>query len=167
MNLLIKKYLVGAFTLSTLHGIPQSNVMYQRENPTNISTLLRCLSEIESGNNDKAIGRYGERSRYQILITTWQMYSDTDFYVYCTNYEMATSVARAHLSKTIIKFHNDANRKPTPAEIYVIWNAGYSYYFNKQFKMEKVPKALYNKAKRFSNLYDKFYPEEAQQKLKI
>ncbi|HXG49204.1 MAG TPA: hypothetical protein VNO52_16390, partial [Methylomirabilota bacterium] len=38
-------------------------------------SLLEALSLIESGNNDRAIGRAGEVSRYQILPTVWRRYS--------------------------------------------------------------------------------------------
>lgn len=167
MKVLIKSALAGIISLSSIHARATSDAMCYRDNPTNISTLLRCISEIESGNDDNAIGKQGERSRYQILQSTWYQYTSLDFHNYCYHYETASSVARIHLSKIILKFHNDANRKPTPAELYVIWNAGYSYYFHKRFDIERVPKTLYNRAKRFSNLYDKFYPEEAQQKLKL
>lgn len=36
-----------------------------------VPKLLRCIAEIETGNDDRKIGRRGERSRYQLKMTTW------------------------------------------------------------------------------------------------
>lgn len=166
MKVFIKNALAGFFILSNV-SIYGSNPMPFQEEPTKISCLLRALSMIESGDNDKAIGKAGERSRYQILYTTWEIYSTNDFFTTSTDYETSTQVARLHLSKLIVRFHHSANRKPSIQEIYVMYNAGFSYYFNKQFDYSKVPKAIHNRSERFKNLYDKYFPDEAQFKLKI
>ena len=36
-----------------------------------VPKLLRCIAEIETGNDDRKIGRRGERSRYQLKLSTW------------------------------------------------------------------------------------------------
>lgn len=39
-----------------------------------LSRLLRCLAEVETGNDDTKVGRGGERSRYQISEEVWNQH---------------------------------------------------------------------------------------------
>lgn len=136
--------------------------------PLNTNALLRALSQIETGDNDKAIGRAGERSRYQIIRDTWNIYCGSrDFFTHSKDTEVATQIARAHLSRLSVKYHTTCNKPPTPQDIYVMWNAGYGYYLLKHFRFDTVPVTIRKRAYRFQNLYEKFLKDEQQLNLKL
>lgn len=46
---------------------------------TNLLQILMAIALVESNNNDKAQGSYGERSRYQITKETWEEHSSIPF----------------------------------------------------------------------------------------
>lgn len=64
-----------------------------------LSRLLRCIAEVETGNDDTKIGRNGERSKYQISEAVWAQHIPDKrfkFEDWCLGYD-ATSVARSHI----------------------------------------------------------------------
>lgn len=58
--------------------------------------LLRALAEIESGNQDDAIGPCGEISAYQLMKYNWRKHTSLP-YSYASNRVIAREVARKHL----------------------------------------------------------------------
>ena len=81
-----------------------------------------ALSQIESGDNDYAIGQAGEISRYQIRRELWQQMTHLPL-------DQATNSAVAyHIAKSIAlarseNFRQQYNRPPTDLEFYILWNA--------------------------------------------
>jgi len=70
-----------------------------------------ALSQIESGDNDKAVGRLGEISRYQILPDVW-----TSFASEKANWENpkdALAVAKKTMKKRSANFEQSFHRPPT------------------------------------------------------
>jgi hypothetical protein len=104
-----------------------------------------ALSQIESGDNDKAVGRKGEISRYQILPDVWSAFA-TDK----ANWENprdALTVAKETMKKRCADFEQTFHRAPTDFEFYVLWNA--------PAQIEQPGSAVSERAKRFCNLLGK------------
>ena len=107
-----------------------------------------ALSMIESGNNDAAIGRAGEVSRYQILPRLWQKYGGPGSRFARTNPRIALGVARAIMSGRCADFARQFHRAPTDFEYYVLWNAPAQIYL--------PGPVVANRAKRFCRLVGPF-----------
>src|SRR6266850_799407 len=88
---------------------------------------LEAISMIESGNNDDAVGRAGEVSRYQIRPEVWRVFSQSSEY---SNARVAASVAQQQLN-WLSKFYLErTGRAADDFDLYVMWNAGPTYYSN-------------------------------------
>ena len=83
-----------------------------------MASLLNALGMIESGNNDKARGRSGEVSRYQIMPSVWRAYRGGN----PRNEDEAARVASKIMSDRIERFQTVHGRKPTFRECYTLWN---------------------------------------------
>jgi hypothetical protein len=79
-----------------------------------------ALSMVESGDNDYAVGRAGEISRYQVLKKEWQSVTNSRAY---SQPQTAAAVARVLLGRRVQQFEQKAHRPPTSFEVYVLWNA--------------------------------------------
>ena len=104
-----------------------------------------ALSQIESGDNDKAVGKKGEISRYQILPDVW-----TAFAAENANWENpkdALAVAKEAMKKRCAEFEQTFHRAPTDFEFYVLWNA--------PAQIERPGSVVAERAKRFCNLLSK------------
>ena len=101
-----------------------------------------ALAQIESGNDDRAIGPAGEVSRYQIKPELWRRYAaaDNDW----TNPSHALSVARQAMRDRCAAFERTMLRPPTDTEFYILWNA--------PAQIDRPGKAVLARAKRFRNL---------------
>ena len=101
-----------------------------------------ALSQIESGDDDHAVGAAGEVSRYQIKPEVWQRYaaSKADW----TNPEAALSVARQAMQERCAAFEHAARRPPTDLEFYILWNA--------PAQVQRPGKVVLDRAERFCNL---------------
>ena len=81
---------------------------------------LSALSMIETGNNDRMVGRAGEISRYQILKREWRSVTSSTRY---TDPETAKAVTLKLLDRRVQEFQTAYNRPPTNFELYALWNA--------------------------------------------
>lgn len=79
-----------------------------------------ALSMIESGDDDFAIGKAGEISRYQILKPIWQSVTNSANY---TDSETAREVAAQIMDKRVHTFQELFGRVPSDFEFYALWNA--------------------------------------------
>jgi hypothetical protein len=104
-----------------------------------------ALSQIESGNNDKAVGRLGEISRFQILPNVWTALApeNADW----ENPKDALAVAKVAMKKRCADFERTYHRAPTDFEFYVLWNA--------PAQIEQPSSVVSERAKRFCNLLGK------------
>jgi hypothetical protein len=110
---------------------------------------LDAISLIETGNNDSAVGRLGEVSRYQIKPWIWHRYSQSDSY---RNRQVSSSVAEKYLSELEASFRKRTGRDPDDFDLYVLWNAGPTYYARLGFSKKRVPSIIRERAQRFTNL---------------
>jgi hypothetical protein len=97
---------------------------------------MRALSQIESGDNDLAIGASGEISRYQISPSVWQKYFfksvvssqwlvATHYYLLSTNYSnsvIARAIASAIMADRCGAFERKFNHSCTDCEFYILWS---------------------------------------------
>jgi hypothetical protein len=111
--------------------------------------VLEALSMIESGNNDRAVGRAGEVSRYQILPKVWRQYTQSRAYRDST---LAALVAEQHLQFLESRFRVHTGEKPSDFDQYVMWNAGVTYYKRAGFNPRRVHPIIRERANRFVNL---------------
>ena len=75
-----------------------------------------ALSMLESGDNDYAVGKCGEISRYQIRAEYWPGGNPH-------NANAALAVARNIMRQRMEQFEQSHGRQPTNFEFYVLWNA--------------------------------------------
>jgi len=101
-----------------------------------------ALSQIETRDNDNAIGAAGEISRYQIKPKLWHHYARTD--ASWTNPSEALAAAQDLMRERCAAFERSYNRKPTDFEFYVLWNA--------PAQIDKPRKVVRERAERFCNL---------------
>ena len=81
---------------------------------------LAALSMIETGNNDRMVGRAGEISRYQILKREWRSVTNSTRY---TDPITAKAVTLQLLDRRVQAFQSRYSRPPTNFEFYALWNA--------------------------------------------
>ena len=101
-----------------------------------------ALSQIESGDNDHAVGSAGEVSRYQIKPDLWRRYASTG--ADWTNPTNALCVARQAMEERCAAFERAMHRPPTDSEFYILWNA--------PAQIDRPGKAVLARAERFCNL---------------
>jgi hypothetical protein len=80
-----------------------------------------ALSQIESGDDDLAIGSAGEISRYQLKPKLWLQYAAPG-----ARWESALDaleVAQKVMRDRCVDFGRTHQRQPTDFEFYVLWNA--------------------------------------------
>lgn len=81
---------------------------------------LAALSMIETGNNDRVVGKAGEISRYQILKSEWRSVTNSLRY---TDSATARFVTVTLLERRLQAFRAAYSRNPTNFEFYGLWNA--------------------------------------------
>ena len=118
--------------------------------------VLEALGLIESGNNDRAIGKDGEVSRYQILPAVWRKHTESRGY---GDKATAGVVAQRHLEFLQSRFRVHTGRDPSDFDLYVMWNAGVSYYKRVGFNARRVHPIIRERAGRFVNLRE--MPQQA------
>ncbi len=110
---------------------------------------LDALSLIESGDNDAAVGRAGEVSRFQIMPHVWSHYSGSRAF---RNTKVSTAVAAMHLEELTTWFQQRTGRAASDFDIYVMWNAGPTYYHRIGFKTSRVNRVITERARRYAAL---------------
>ena len=109
-----------------------------------------ALSQIESGDDDTAVGAAGEISRYQMKPELWQRYAapDADWQVSADALVVAQKIMKARC----MNFANKLGRQPTDFEFYVLWNA--------PGQISQPTRPVRERAERFSNLVNR--PEQVE-----
>jgi hypothetical protein len=74
-----------------------------------------ALSMLESGDDDRAVGQFGEVSRYQILPKLWPGGDPR-------NGQEALAAACGIMQARLDRFQKDHGRPATDFEFYVLWN---------------------------------------------
>ena len=104
---------------------------------------MSALSMIETGNDDKMVGRAGEISRYQVLKSEWSSITSSTRY---TDPEIARQVALRLLDQRVQKFESIYKRPPTDFEFYGLWNAP------GQVLTGRVSRVVAERCNRYANL---------------
>lgn len=110
-----------------------------------------ALSMIETGIDDREVGRAGEVSRYQIMPSVWRHYSSSHSY---RNPEVALEVARQHWAALYDSFKRRAHREPSDFDMYVLWNTRFGYYASRGFNPRHLQAIVRDRAERFVNLVE-------------
>ena len=106
---------------------------------------MSALSMIETGNNDRMVGRAGEISRYQILKTEWRSVTNSFNY---SDPRTASTVAGLLVDRRVQDFRGRFHREPTNFEFYALWNAP------GQVLNGRVSPTVSERSRRFANLCD-------------
>lgn len=104
---------------------------------------LAALSMIETGNNDRMVGRAGEISRYQILKGEWRSVTNSTRY---WDPAVARAVTEKLIDRRVEQFRDTYHRSPTNFEFYALWNAP------AQVLRGRVSKVVAERCRRYSNL---------------
>lgn len=85
---------------------------------------LAALSQIESGDNDRAIGPNGEVSRYQIKPSVWaaELSGRTFSQRHPENQKIAAAVALEIWQRRVNRFMAQYDAPPTPRIMYLLWH---------------------------------------------
>jgi hypothetical protein len=104
---------------------------------------LSALSMIESGDDDRVVGKAGEISRYQVRKSEW--YSVTASRNY-RDPDVARFVTLKLLERRVTSFASLYNRQPTDFEFYALWNAP------SQALTGRISRTVAERSRRFANL---------------
>ncbi len=104
---------------------------------------LSALSMLETGDNDRVVGRAGEISRYQILKLEWRPVTNAT--AYC-NPVTARMVTAKLAEQRVQRFQSIYHRGPTDYEFYALWNAP------TQALTGRISHTVAERARRFANL---------------
>lgn len=88
-----------------------------------IPALLTAIAAVESNQNDKAIGRRGERGRYQIRQSTWASYGRGRFEIEAHNQPAAADCAVRYL-RSLARLLLDHKHSVNVTELATLWNTG-------------------------------------------
>ena len=84
------------------------------------AAMLSALGQIESGNNDHAVGKAGELTRYQISKAVLKEWPMLELHPECE--PLARQVVIGELSHRIFHFEAQHNRQPTIRETALLWH---------------------------------------------
>lgn len=114
---------------------------------------LRALGQIETGVDDKVIGKNGEVSRFQILPRVWKELGLFPFTkINWQDPNKAAQVAELLIKRNELWFKESTARKLDAVDAYIMWNAGFSYYKKRGLEKKNVSKRVLERAKRYDNL---------------
>lgn len=113
-----------------------------------LSRLLDCIAQVESGRDDAKVGRSGERSKYQIKECVWRQHLQHELY-WLPRFETECygSVAERVAKKHIKWLHSLIG--PRPYAIVLAWNVGYKNWQRSNFNQHNT-----TFANRVMNLYN-------------
>lgn len=108
--------------------------------------FLKAIDQVETGGRDDALGAAGERGRYQLSRSVWELHSKKPF-AYAHNRMFAHAVAERHFDRLVHQLEL-ANWPADAESIAAAWNAGLSATVNNH-----LTAATRDYAQRVANLY--------------
>lgn len=126
---------------------------------TTLAILLAALAQIETGGNDRAVGKAGEISRYQLKRDIWHVWTRQKAYAH---EPLATTIAVKELNARVRVFRLATRREPTPYEVYALWNAP-GQFERVGYQPKRLSKVVQERCRRFQAIVDRM--EEQQQML--
>ncbi len=151
--------IVAATTFSTSHirlqAVQPGLALARNQRAQSVldSKRLNALGLIETGNDDRAVGKAGEISRYQLAPKVWNAYSSANDY---QNPNAALKVAQKHWTMLAVYFQLKSGHAPTDFDMYVLWNTRHGYYERRAFVKSRISPVVRERAERFVNLVNKF-----------
>jgi hypothetical protein len=116
---------------------------------SHIAVLLAALGQIESGDNDRAVGAKGEITRYQMLPLVWHVYrrgpKDPQ------NPAHAVVVAESVLRTRVGDFRWRTEREPSHQEVYALWNAPGAF-AHSGYRLASLRPVVRERCERYANL---------------
>ena len=124
------------------------------------AAFLSAVAEVESGHNRKAIGKAGERGMYQVGKAAWddassRLKAEGHYSFPWSKWRDATAqdmVAASHLRWIRANFKRVGKPDPTPEQIAVVWNLGWSAAVARSFKPNDYALRVGNLFRLSSNL---------------
>jgi hypothetical protein len=98
------------------------------------AAFLEAVAAVESGHNRKAIGKAGERGQYQVGKAAWddasaRLKAEGHYAFPWSKWRDATAqdmVAASHLRWIRSNFHRVGMTDPTPEQMALVWNVGWT-----------------------------------------
>lgn len=112
-----------------------------------IRTYAEAIAMVETANDPTAIGRDGERSRYQFMNFVWKEYSNEPFETASTNAREANRVFMEHV-KWSVRALKVLDQDVTVYNLALLHNAGFG-----NIQRSTVQERHRNYAKRVTSLY--------------
>ena len=104
--------------------------------------LLESIAHVESGHNRKAIGKAGERGMYQVGKAAWddasaRLKAEGHYFFPWSKWRDATAqdmIAASHLRWIRSNFHRIGMTNPTPEQLALVWNVGWTAARSRDFR---------------------------------
>lgn len=106
------------------------------------ANLLEAIAHVESGCNRKAVGKAGERGMYQVGKEAWddasaRLKAEGHYFFPWSKWRDATAqdmIAAAHLRWIRSNFARLGMTDPTPEQVAVVWNLGWTAARERSFR---------------------------------
>ena len=106
------------------------------------AALLEAIAHVETGMDRKAIGKAGERGMYQVGYAAWKdaeerLAREGHYRFPWSKWRDATAqdmIAASHLRWIRSNFKRIGVASPTPEQIALVWNVGWSGAVNRKFR---------------------------------
>ena len=106
------------------------------------AAFLEAVAEVESGHNRKAIGKAGERGMYQVGHDAWKdaeerLKAEGHYAFPWSKWRDATAqdmIAASHLRWIRSNFHRIGMTNPTPEQLALVWNVGWTAARSRDFR---------------------------------
>ena len=106
------------------------------------AAFLSAVAEVESGHTRRAIGKAGERGMYQVGKEAWddasaRLKAEGHYFFPLSKWRDATAqdmVAASHLRWIRSNFHRIGMTDPTPEQMALVWNVGWSAARSRDFR---------------------------------
>lgn len=134
-----------------------------------IGLLLASIAAVESGNNDMAIGKAGEISRYQISPVVWEKHHKT-FDPYRkgpSNLQVASQIAAAHVATIRSSIHPKIQQDEFDEIFWVAacWNSGIAGATKAKWNKARLPRHVQDYAERVLNIYQALQQERLRKQI--
>jgi len=105
------------------------------------AAFLEAVAAVESGHNRKAIGKAGERGMYQVGKAAWddaneRLKREGHYHYQFSKWRNPTAqdmIAAAHLRTIRENFKRIGKPDPTPEQLALVWNVGWSGAVSRRF----------------------------------
>ena len=119
------------------------------------AAFLEAVAQVESGQNRKAVGKAGERGMYQVNKAAWddasaRLKAEGHYAFPWSKWRDATAqdmIAASHLRWIRSNFHRIGMTNPTPEQLALVWNVGWTAARSRDFRANDY-------ALRVANVFD-------------